>query len=100
VIVVDASALLEVLLRAPSAEAVEKRLFATHETLHAPHLLDVEVAQVIRRYAAAREINKEPFQYGAIRTAFCCRGSGNFETALRLMTQSMWRSQRRLMRLC
>jgi predicted nucleic acid-binding protein len=59
VIVVDASALLEVLLRTPSTEAVEKRLFATHETLHAPHLLDVEVAQVIRRYAAAREINQE-----------------------------------------
>jgi len=59
VIVVDASALLETLLRTPAAEAVEKRLFAARETLHAPHLLDVEVAQVIRRYAAIGEIDAE-----------------------------------------
>jgi len=59
VIVVDASALLEVLLRTPAAEAVEERLFGGGETLHAPHLLDVEVAQVIRRYAAAGEIDEE-----------------------------------------
>lgn len=58
-IVVDASALLEVLLRTSAAEAVEKRLFDDRETLHAPHLLDVEVAQVIRRYAAAGEIDQE-----------------------------------------
>jgi predicted nucleic acid-binding protein len=59
VIVVDASALLEALLRTPAAEAVEKRLFAARQTLHAPHLLDVEVAQVIRRYAAAGDIDQE-----------------------------------------
>lgn len=58
-IVVDASALLEVLLRTPTAGAVEDRLFALRETLHAPHLLDVEVAQVIRRYAADGEIDGE-----------------------------------------
>ena len=56
-IVVDASALLEVLLRTPAAEAVERRLLASRQTLHAPHLLDVEVAQVIRRYALAGEID-------------------------------------------
>jgi predicted nucleic acid-binding protein len=56
-IVVDSSALLEVLLRTPEAEAVEARLFEERETLHAPHLLDVEVAQVIRRYAMAGEID-------------------------------------------
>lgn len=58
-IVVDASALLEVLLRTEAAEAVETRLFVSGETLHAPHLLDVEVAQVVRRYAAAGEIDSE-----------------------------------------
>jgi predicted nucleic acid-binding protein len=57
VIVVDASALLEVLLRTPAAKAVEDRLFAPDQTLHAPHLVDVEVAQVIRRYAAKGEID-------------------------------------------
>jgi predicted nucleic acid-binding protein len=56
-IVVDASAILEVLLRTPDAHAVEKRLFDPDETLHAPHLLDVEVAQVVRRYAANGEID-------------------------------------------
>jgi predicted nucleic acid-binding protein len=56
VIVVDASVVLEVLLRTANARAVEDRLFESGETLHAPHLLDVEVAQVIRRYEAAGEI--------------------------------------------
>ena len=46
-IVVDASALVEVLLRTNAAQVVEKWLFAAGETLHAPHLLDVEVTQVI-----------------------------------------------------
>jgi predicted nucleic acid-binding protein len=59
VIVVDASVLLEVLLRTPAAAAVEKRLFDPAQTLHVPHLLDVEVAQVIRRYAANAEIDGE-----------------------------------------
>jgi predicted nucleic acid-binding protein len=59
VIVVDASALLEVLLRTPAGAAVEKRLYDPNETLHGPHLLDVEVAQVLRRYAAAGEIDRE-----------------------------------------
>ena len=58
-IVVDASALLEVLLRTPAANAVEARLFASDQTLHAPHLIDVEVAQVIRRYAANGDITSE-----------------------------------------
>lgn len=49
--------MLEALLRTPAAAAVEKRLFAPSQTLHAPHLLDVEVAQVVRRYAANREID-------------------------------------------
>jgi predicted nucleic acid-binding protein len=58
-IVVDASAVLEVLLRTPTATAVERRLFESSQTLHAPHLLDVEVAQVVRRYAANGEIDAE-----------------------------------------
>ena len=58
-IVVDASAVFETLLRRPNAEAVERRLFDPSETLHAPYLLDVEVAQVLRRYAANGEIDGE-----------------------------------------
>jgi len=41
VIVVDASALLEVLLNTPAAARVGERLFAGGETLHAPHLHNV-----------------------------------------------------------
>ena len=58
-IVVDASALLEALLRTPAADAVERRLFDSRQTLHAPHLLDIEVAQVIRRFAAGGEIDQQ-----------------------------------------
>jgi predicted nucleic acid-binding protein len=59
VIVVDASALLEALLRTPAAVVVERRIFGSRQTLHAPHLLVVEVSQVIRRYAAAGELDAE-----------------------------------------
>ena len=52
-IVVDASALVEVLLRTSAAGAIEQRIFAAGETLHAPHLIDVEIVQVLRRYSAA-----------------------------------------------
>jgi predicted nucleic acid-binding protein len=58
VIVVDASALLEALLRTPAASEVERRLFDAGSTLHAPHLLDIEVAHVIRRYAAAGDLDE------------------------------------------
>jgi predicted nucleic acid-binding protein len=56
-IVVDASALLEVLLRTQAAGVVERRLFASGQTLYAPHLIDAEVAQALRRYAINREID-------------------------------------------
>jgi len=59
VIVVDASALLEALLRTPAAAAVEQRLFEPGQSLHALQLLDVEAAQVVRRYAANGAIEPE-----------------------------------------
>lgn len=58
-IVIDASVVLEVLLRMPAGVALEDRLLQPEETLHAPHLLDVEVAQVLRRYALAGEVEPE-----------------------------------------
>lgn len=58
-IVVDASAVIEVLLRTPAAQAVERHLFAPGQSLHAPHVLDLEVAQVMRKYAARGEIDGE-----------------------------------------
>ncbi len=58
-IVIDASAILELLLRTSAGAAIERRLFGGRETLHAPHLLDVEVAHVLRRYALAGEVSAE-----------------------------------------
>jgi len=52
-IVVDASAALELLLRGASAQDVEALLFAPGESLHAPHLIDVEILQVLRRHVLA-----------------------------------------------
>lgn len=49
-IVVDSSAVLEVLLRTPACAKAERRILAPKEVLCAPHLLDLEVAQVLRRY--------------------------------------------------
>jgi predicted nucleic acid-binding protein len=49
-IVVDASVIVEVLLKLPAESRVSGRIFAPGETLHAPHLLDVEVTQVVRRF--------------------------------------------------
>ena len=56
-IVVDASAVLEVLLNTPDGAGIAARLFAEGETLHAPHLLDLEVTQVLRRYARAGQLS-------------------------------------------
>jgi predicted nucleic acid-binding protein len=57
VIVVDASALLEVLLRTPIGVALEPDLFRARRSLHAPHLIDVEVLQVLRRYRRAGDLS-------------------------------------------
>jgi predicted nucleic acid-binding protein len=52
VIVVDASAMAEFLLQTPLGIRVEARLLQDDD-LHAPHLLDVEVVQAIRRLVNA-----------------------------------------------
>lgn len=54
-IVLDASAAVEWLLGLPRAEAVAARL-ADASTVHAPHLLGVEVAQVVRRYVRSGDV--------------------------------------------
>ena len=51
-IVVDSSVVLEILLQTPASATLTERLFSAGETMHAPHLLDVEVVQVLRRYSA------------------------------------------------
>jgi predicted nucleic acid-binding protein len=59
VIVVDASALLEFLLQTPLGTRVEARLFRDGDELHAPHLVDVEVTQALRRLVRSREVSPD-----------------------------------------
>jgi predicted nucleic acid-binding protein len=54
--IVDASAIIEWLLQTPTGIKIEKRIFSPRVPLHAPHLLDVEVAQVLRRYVRDKTI--------------------------------------------
>lgn len=56
-IVVDASALLELLLQTPLGTRVEARLLRDDEEFHAPHLIDVEVTQALRRLVRAGEVS-------------------------------------------
>ena len=55
-IVLDASATIEWLLQSPSGVKIDQRISSPAESLHAPHLLDVEVAQVLRRYVRDKTI--------------------------------------------
>lgn len=55
-IVVDASTVLELLLGATTAPDIQTRFFEPGESLHAPHLLDLEIAQVLRRYVLNGEL--------------------------------------------
>ena len=50
-IVLDASAAVEWLLQTSAGQRIEKRLYSVKESLHAPHLFDIEVTQVLRRLA-------------------------------------------------
>jgi predicted nucleic acid-binding protein len=52
VIVLDASAAVEWLLQTSTGVRVARRILSSRETLHAPHLIDVEVTQVFRRQVA------------------------------------------------
>jgi predicted nucleic acid-binding protein len=58
-IVIDASALLEILLQTSRAERLMDRALAESERLHAPHLLDIEVANVLRRLVQRKEVTTE-----------------------------------------
>lgn len=48
-IVLDASAVLEFLLRTPRAKKVESFLYDQDQSLHAPGLIDIEVVHTLRR---------------------------------------------------
>ena len=58
-IVVDASAVLEFLLQTPIGGRVEARLFRSDVEFHAPHLIDVEVTQGLRRLVRTGDVSAD-----------------------------------------
>jgi predicted nucleic acid-binding protein len=56
-IVLDASAAVDWLLQTSKGQSIENRIYSRNETLHAPHLLDLEVTQVLRRLALQRVVS-------------------------------------------
>jgi predicted nucleic acid-binding protein len=58
-IVVDASAIIEILLKTRLAERCQYRIFDSQEQICAPFLLDIEVIQVLQRYALKCDITPE-----------------------------------------
>jgi predicted nucleic acid-binding protein len=57
-IVLDASAVLELLLVTETGLRVAERISPAAETLHAPHLIDLEVAQVLRRWVERGQLTE------------------------------------------
>ena len=57
-IVVDASAMVELLLDTALGRRVDQQVLNVRAR-HAPHLLDVEVAQVLRRFSLAGQVSAE-----------------------------------------
>ncbi len=58
-IVVDASAVLTLILARSPATSIADRLFASHESLAAPELIELEVLQVLRRVALGGEVSAD-----------------------------------------
>ena len=58
-IVLDASAVLELLLGTRSGRSIAAKIADPALSLHAPHLLDVEVAQALRRYLRNGELTSK-----------------------------------------
>jgi predicted nucleic acid-binding protein len=57
VIVLDASALVELLLGTPAGHVVADRIADPALGLHVPHLADVEVAQALRRFVSGGDLD-------------------------------------------
>ena len=49
-IVLDASAAIDWLLHTPAGIKIDRRIYSRSESVHVPHVLDLEVAQVLRRF--------------------------------------------------
>ena len=58
-IVLDASAAIDWLLQTAAGKQIENRIYSRGDSLHAPHLLDLEVAQVLRRLVRESAISAQ-----------------------------------------
>ncbi len=58
-LVVDASALTELILGRPAGDVVGEHLVQQRFAVHTPHLIDVEVLSALRRLVASGETNVE-----------------------------------------
>lgn len=56
-IVIDASAVLELLLQTGKGMQVSETALSPEQRLHAPHLIDVEVTQTLRRLTQSKAIS-------------------------------------------
>jgi predicted nucleic acid-binding protein len=63
-IVLDASVVVEILLATHRGQQLAWRLLRRTASLHVPHLLDLEVTQVLRRYLASGELTEERAKEG------------------------------------
>lgn len=71
-IVLDASAAVEWLLQTPVGIRIDARIAGDAETLHAPHLMDIEVAQVLRRFTIRRVLPEARARQALDAAETCC----------------------------
>lgn len=58
-IVLDASAVVELVVGTATGERVGKRIAGPDDSLHAPHLLSIEVTQVVRRLVSTGDLGAD-----------------------------------------
>jgi predicted nucleic acid-binding protein len=58
-IVLDASAAIDWLLQTTAGQEIQRRIFSRKESLHCPHLLDLEIVQVLRRLSREGTIGSQ-----------------------------------------
>lgn len=85
-IVADASVILELLLNTPLAAQCREIVLAPGELVCVPHLLDLEVCQVLRRYVRAGELS--PHRASAALADFDDLPLERYEHAL--LTSRIW----------
>ena len=57
-IVIDASSIAEVLLQSPKAARIVGRVFSPGGSVHAPHLIDIEIVSIVRRYFLRGDVSE------------------------------------------